>query len=175
MSTRQVELFMAIAMLIFSLGLMWNIHNDGLVIGWIEERGPGSGVWPFWLSFGMALCSIWTILRWVNGTTAESRDLSPYFDPDSVGLVVFSFFLLIAMIFVVHYIGTYLAVALFLGIYVRVVGKHNWPRTVGLMVGSVVFIYFLFEWQLAKYLPKGLPIFEDAFLWLDNYRWEYLM
>tara|TARA_B100000989_G_scaffold245835_1_gene192999 strand:+ start:1009 stop:1509 length:501 start_codon:yes stop_codon:yes gene_type:complete len=166
---------MAIAMLIFSLGLMWNIHGDGLVIGWIEERGPGSGVWPFWLSFGMALCSIWTILRWANGTTAESKDRSPYFDPDSLSLVAFSFFLLTVMIFVVQYIGTYLAVASFLGVYMRVVGKHTWRKTLGFMSGSVIFIYFLFEWQLAKYLPKGLPIFEDAFLWLDNYRWEYLM
>jgi hypothetical protein len=41
--------------------------------------------------------------------------------------------------------------------------------------GAVIFIYFLFEWQLSKYLPKGLPIFEDGFLWLDNFRWEYLM
>ena len=175
MSIRQAELFMAIAMLIFSLSLMWNIRNDGLVIGWIEERGPGSGVWPFWLSLGMALCSIWTIVRWVNGATAESKDLSPYFDPDSLRLVVFSFALLTMMIFAVQYIGTYLSVALFLGIYMRAIGKHKWPKTIGLMVGSVIFIYFLFEWQLAKYLPKGLPIFEDAFLWLDNYRWEYLM
>jgi hypothetical protein len=44
-----------------------------------------------------------------------------------------------------------------------------------MMAGSILFIYFLFEWQLAKYLPKGLPVFEDAFLWVDNFRWEYLM
>ena len=175
MSTRNAELLMAVAMLVFSLGLMWNIQDDGLVIGWIEERGPGSGVWPFWLSLGMALCSVWTIFRWFNGTTAESNDNSPYFDNESLGLVVFSFFLLTAMIFLVKYIGTYLSVALFLGTYMRIIGKHSWSQTLALMVGSVFFIYFLFEWQLAKYLPKGLPVFEDAFLWLDNYRWEYLM
>ena len=42
--------------------------------------------------------------------------------------------------------------------------------------GWIGFLHlFLFEWQLAKYLPKGLPVFEDAFLWIDNFRWEYLM
>ena len=25
----------------------------------------------------------------------------------------------------------------------------------------MIFIYFLFEWQLTKYLPKGWPVFED--------------
>jgi len=57
----------------------------------------------------------------------------------------------------------------------RLIGKHGWTATLSMMVGSVFFIYFLFEWQLAKYLPKGLPVFEDAFLWIDNFRWEYLM
>ena len=87
MSTRNAELIMAFGMLVFSLGLMWNIHNDGLVIGWMEERGPGSGLWPFWLSLGMALCSVWTMVRWFNGTTAESRDESPYMDPESLSLI----------------------------------------------------------------------------------------
>ena len=90
MSTRNAELLMAVSMLVFSLGLMWNIHSDGLVIGWMEARGPGSGLWPFWLSLGMALCSVWTVIRWFNGTTAESRDDSPYMDPESFGLVVIS-------------------------------------------------------------------------------------
>ena len=175
MSTRNIELIMAVGMLVFSLGMMWNIHNDGLVIGWVPERGPGSGVWPFWLSLGMALCSVWTIIRWFKGTTAESRDETPYIDPESIGLVVISFILLTAMIFLVKFIGTYLAVALFLGAYMRVIGRHGWLQTSAFMAGSIIFIYFLFEWQLAKYLPKGLPVFEDAFLWIDNYRWEYLM
>ena len=115
MSTRNAEFLMAIAMLVFSLGMMWNIHSDGLVIGWVPERGPGSGVRPFWLSLGMALCSVWTLARWFKGITPESRNHSPYIDPDSLGLVVLSFVLLTAMIFSVKYIGTYLSVALFLG------------------------------------------------------------
>ena len=175
MSTRNAELLMAIGMLVFSLGMMWNIHSDGLVIGWVPERGPGSGVWPFWLSLGMALCSVWTLIRWFRGITPESRNLSPYIDPESLGLVVLSFVLLTAMIFMVNYIGTYLSVAIFLGAYMRLIGKHGWTATLSMMVGSIFFIYFLFEWQLAKYLPKGLPVFEDAFLWIDNFRWEYLM
>ena len=89
--------------------------------------------------------------------------------------MVLSFVLLTAMVFLVKYIGTYLSVALFLGAYMRLIGRHSWTLTLSMMAGSIIFIYFLFEWQLAKYLPKGLPVFEDAFLWIDNFRWEYLM
>ena len=57
--------------------------------------------------------------------------------------MVLSFVLLTTMIFMVKYIGTYLSVAIFLGAYMRLIGKHGWTATVSMMVGSIVFIYFL--------------------------------
>ena len=175
MSTRTAELLMGVGMLVFSLSMMWSIYADGLNIGWVEGRGPGSGVWPFWLSLGMALTSLWTVVRWFQSTTAESRNEAPYIDPESIGLVVTPFVALTVMIFMVGIVGTYISVALFIGFYVRMVGKHSWRITAWMMIGSVLFIYFLFEWQLAKYLPKGWSVFEDGFLWIDNFRWLYLM
>lgn len=175
MSTRTAEFLMGVGMLVFSLGLMWSVYADGLALGWIEGRGPGAGVWPFWLSLGMALASAWTLVRWFQGKTPESRNTGPYIDPEALALVVISFVALTAMIFLVQIVGTYISIALFLGFYMRVVGKHSWGLTLAMCFGAVLFIYFLFEWQLTKYLPKGWPIFEDAFLWIDNFRWQYLM
>lgn len=175
MSTRSAELFMGIGMFLFSLSLMWSVWADGLNIGWVEERGPGAGVWPFWLSCGMALASLWTLWRWYKGVTPESRNEEAYIDPASVGPVIISFVALTTMVFLVNVVGTYIAVFLFLAFYMRVLGNHRWSTTLFMCFGAVFFIYFLFEWQLTKYLPKGWPIFEDGFLWIDNYRWEYLM
>ncbi|MEO0329994.1 MAG: tripartite tricarboxylate transporter TctB family protein [Pseudomonadota bacterium] len=175
MSTRRAELLMAIGMLLFSLSLMWSVWADGLHIGWVEERGPGAGAWPFWLSFGMALTCLWTLVRWYKGTTPESRNTGSYIDTESFGLVMISFAALTVMIFLVNIVGTYIAVFLFLGFYMRFLGNHRWSTTLVMCFGAVFFIYFLFEWQLTKYLPKGWPIFEEGFLWIDNFRWEYLM
>lgn len=175
MSTRTAELLMGILMFLFSASLMWSIYADGLNIGWVEGRGPGAGVWPFWLSLGMALTSLWTLARWFQGTTPESKSDAPYIDPESFALVVISFVALTVMIFLVAYVGTYIAIFAFLMFYMIVLGKHRWGLTIAMCFGAIFFIYFLFEWQLTKYLPKGLPMFEDGFLWLDNYRWEYLM
>ncbi len=175
MSTRTAELLAGIGLLVFSLALMWSVYADGLTIGWVDGRGPGAGVWPFWLSLGMALTSVWTLVRWARRTTPESRDESPYIDSDPLALVATSFIALTAMIFLVSIVGTYIAIALFLGFYMRVIGKHSWGMTTVSVIATVIVIYFLFEWQLTKYLPKGLPIFEDGFLWIDNFRWEYLM
>ena len=72
MSTRTAELLMGIGLLIFSLG-MWSIYADGLNIGWVDGRGPGAGVWPFWLSLGMALASVWTLARWFKGQLKKAE------------------------------------------------------------------------------------------------------
>ena len=145
MSTRNAELLMGFCMLALSLGLMWNVYSDGLNIGWVDGRGPGAGVWPFWLSLGMAVASVWTLVRWFRGATPESRNTDPYIDPESFGLVTVSLIALTAMLFLVGIVGTYIAIALFLGFYMRFVGGHSWRLTIGMVVGAVIFIYFLFE------------------------------
>jgi len=171
MSTRIAELLVAVGMLLLSLALMLNVLSGDLVIGWIPGRGPGAGMWPFWLSLGMVLATAWTILRWFRGTTPESRNDDPYIDPQHMWLVAVSFIALTAMIVLVYIVGTYLAVGLFMAFYLKAVGRHPWGITTAFAVGTPLFIYFLFEWQLTKYLPKGLPPFEEAFLYLDNYRY----
>lgn len=175
MTTRTAELLMAIAMLMVSLSLMWTIRSEELIVGWIEGRGPGAGMWPFWLAVGMALAALWTLVRWFQGATPESRNESPYIDPDHFGLVAASFVGLTLMVFLVGIVGTYIAVPLFLGAYMRLVGKHGWGVVAAMMIGAPIFLYFLFEWQLSVYLPKGLPMFENGFLWIDDFRWRYLM
>jgi len=90
MTVRTAELLMGIATLLISLGLMWNVYSADLQIGWVEGRGPGAGMWPFWLSLGMALASFATIVRWFQGKTPESRSLEPYIAQETLFLVIVS-------------------------------------------------------------------------------------
>ena len=71
------------------------------------------------------------------------------------------------------FIGTYLALIIFMLFFVRFMGQHSWPMTLGFAIGTPIFVYLLFEVALTKYLPKGLPMFEDAFLVIDNLRYEW--
>ena len=68
---RWAELAMALIMAVFSGYLMWK--SAELPYGWIPGEGPGGGAFPFWLAAGMLVCCIWTIVRWVRGTSALSR------------------------------------------------------------------------------------------------------
>lgn len=173
MTVRQAELLMGIATLLISLGLMYNVWSDGLRIDWVEGRGPGAGVWPFWLSGGMALASIATLIRWARGKTPESRSNEPYIDNETIFLVMVSAASVLGLVILMEFFGTYLALMAFMLFYVRFLGKHNWGTSLAFTFGTPIFVYLLFEVALTKYLPKGLPIFENGFLWIDNFRWQY--
>ena len=57
---RRAEIVTAVLIGLFSIYLMWK--STELPIGWIPEKGPAGGAFPFWLSAAMFLCSIWILL-----------------------------------------------------------------------------------------------------------------
>lgn len=173
MTVRTAELLMAILTLVVSLGLMLNIYTSNLTIGWIDGRGPGAGMWPFWLSAGMALASAWTLLRWVNRTTPESRSTEEYLPRDTIFLVSVTALALLGFLILIHIIGTYLALVVYMFVSVRYLGGHTMRTAVAMTLATPIFVYLLFEVALTKYLPKGLPIFEEGFLVIDNLRYEW--
>jgi putative tricarboxylic transport membrane protein len=178
MTVRQAEFLMAIATIVLSLGLMWS-STSGLQIGWVPEKGPGSGFWPFWLSTGMLLASIMTLIRWFLGVTPESRSNEIYMSRTACVVVGIAVGALLFLLSAIHVIGIYLALPVFLFFYIKVVGKHSWALAVFLSFGVPVFIFALFEWGLQIPLPKALseewfyPIF-DLMYGSDNF-WMYIV
>ena len=178
MTVRQADFLMAIATILMSLGLMWS-STDGLAIGWVTDKGPGSGFWPFWLSVGMLLCSIATLARWFMRSTAESRSTEMYISRDSVAVVGTSVAALVALLVGIHLIGTYFALFIFLAFYFKVIGRHDWPIAIMLIGGIPVFIFALFEWGLQIPLPKAMteewfyPIFD--IMYETDHFWLYVV
>lgn len=174
MSVRTAELVMGLLTLLASLGLMYKIVSDGLAIGWIPDRGPGSGMWPFWLALGMALASIWTLLRWRRAVTPESRNRAPYIDPDTIFLVGVTAGAILALLVMTSIVGLYFSMMLFMVFYLKVVGRHKWPLTIIVTLAVPFAVYMLFEVALAKYLPRGLPFFESIMMIVDDFRYSLM-
>ena len=156
---RMAELVMALVMAVFSVYLMWK--SAELPIGWLPGEGPGGGAFPFWLSAGMLVCCVAIIARWIARASPPSRSTEPFMTPETA-----KWFLLVAgsltvMIALIHVIGVYGAVPLFLIFYVRYLGQHSWVKTGALAVCTPVIAFFFFEIALTKTLPKGFtePLF----------------
>ena len=159
MTVRTAELLMAIALTLLSLAFM--VKSTELNIGWVPGRGPGAGAWPFWLSVGMLLASLATLFRWFRKMTPESRSTGIFMSRDAVSIVGTAVAALTALLIGIHTIGIYLSLILFLLFFVRIMGRHSWPVTLGIALLTPVFVFCLFEWALTIPLPKALsePLF----------------
>ena len=150
---RVAELVMAIALAVFSIYIM--VKASELPIGWIPKSGPGGGAFPFWLAFGMLACCGVIILRWFRRTSPLSRSEEPYMDSRAFQLFIVGALPLATMIGLIHVIGVYFSVPLYLFYYLRFVGGHSWGLT-GLISGVMPVATFLFfEIALKIELPKG--------------------
>ncbi len=156
---RLAELVMAVVMAAFSIYLMW--MSSELPIGWVRGRGPGGGAFPFWLSAGMLICCVAMIVRWVRRTSPFSRSTEIYMDSHALKMFALVAGSLAVMIGLIHVIGVYGSVPLFLVFYVRFLGGHRWLTTAVLALVTPVAMFFFFEIALKKTLPKGFtePLF----------------
>ena len=150
---------MALAMAAFSIYLM--VKSAELPIGWIPDEGPGGGAFPFWLSSGMLVCCIWIIVRWLKGMSPLSRSTKPYWSAEALRLVLICSGSLCAMIVLVHFIGVYGAIPLFMIFYMRVLGNHPWRLVLAIAVSTSIVTFLFFEFALTITLPKGYaePLF----------------
>ena len=167
---RRAEIVTAFILGILSIYLMWKSGeapdwNPDIArfdnIGVIEGEGPGSGFWPFWLSFVMLICSVWIAINWYRRTSPPSQSDEEFLDGYGkrmlfvVGGCLFGFLILIEIA------GFYAAILAFMIYYVRFLGRHSWWATLSIAFGLVIACFFFFAIAMRIVLPKGLsePLF----------------
>ncbi len=160
MSVRVAELLMAVAFALLSIVFMWK-STDGLSIWWVPEKGPGSGMWPFWLSVLMLLTCLTIIFRWLRRATPQSRSDEPFMDRHAAQLLGITVAALAFLILGSGYVGIYISLFAFLFFYFKILGGHTWSLSVALTVAIPIGVFLLFEYLLTIPLPKGIsePLF----------------
>lgn len=153
MTVKTAEIIVAVVLALCSIGLM--VKSFELNIGWIEGKGPGSGAWPFWLSTGMLICCLWTIVRWFKGVTPESVSQESFMSRQTVVVVGTSALSILFVIAATQWLGIYIALIIFLFVYLKFIGGHSWPLTLSFAICMPVFVFCLFEWALKISLPKA--------------------
>jgi len=156
---RRAEIVTAVLMAAFSIYLMWK--SAELPIGWIPDEGPGGGAFSFWLSTIMLLCCVLTMINWARRTTPPSQSTEPFMDGFARNKFVLVGGGVTVMIGLVHVIGMYGAIPLFLLYYIRFLGRHSWPVTLAISLGAPVVVFFFFDVAIRIVLPKGYlePLF----------------
>ena len=120
-----------------------------LGVGWGTD-GPKSGFFPFWLALIMVMTCAIILLQ-----TLRSRSSESFVTRQQLGPVLKVICPAAAMVLLTHFVGLYVSAALYIGFYMRWVGRHSWIAVAVLAVAIPVVSFFIFELWFLVPMPKG--------------------
>ena len=137
------------ALVLIALGSVVLIDALRLGIGWGTD-GPKSGFFPFWLATIMIAASLGIIVQ-----ALFRPDQKAFVGRGALGPVLKVFLPAAAMVFLIHFVGLYVAAAVYLALYMRWIGRHHWGTVTLVSIGIPLVTFFVFEnWFLVP-MPKG--------------------
>src|SRR5215813_10290334 len=120
-----------------------------LGFGWGAD-GPKSGFFPFWLAVIMIISCVIVMIQ------AYRRPVDqPFVTREQLGPVLKVLWPATAMVVLTHFIGLYVAGAIYTAFYMKWVGRHSWLASIGLSVAIAIVCFATFELWFLVPMPKG--------------------
>jgi putative tricarboxylic transport membrane protein len=140
---------LATAGLLIALGVLVVADALRLGIGWGTD-GPESGFFPFWLAVTMiGACLV------IGVQALRRRGHVPFIARAAVKPVLQVLAPAAAFVLLIQLIGLYVAAALYMGVYMRWIGRNSWPAVVLMSSGFSVVTFLVFEKWFLVPMPKG--------------------
>jgi len=139
------------ALFLLALGLLVVAEGLRLGIGWGTD-GPRSGFLPFWLGVGLGVSSLIVLWQVLAARGAATRR---FVGPGKLVPVMKVLIPAVGMVVLSQVLGLYVAGGLYMGAYMRWIGRHSWPLIVLLTVGIPVATFLIFEKWFLVSMPKG--------------------
>ena len=140
---------LVVAALLLALGLLMIVSNARLGAGWADD-GPQSGYFPLRMGVLLALCSVGIGVQALRmpkeGTFVRWDQLKPVLQV-SVPMLVY--------VALIQLTGMYVASALFIAAFMKVIGKYPLWKAVLTGVLSAAALFWIFEIKFVVPMPKG--------------------
>ena len=137
------------AVVLFLLGGIVLADAIRLGIGWGTD-GPKSGFFPFWL----AVVMMTTCVAIAAQATWRRADTS-FVTREQLAPVLKVLWPATAMVAATEIVGLYVASALYIGFYMRWIGRHRWATVFALALGIPLVTFLVFERWFLVPMPKG--------------------
>jgi hypothetical protein len=148
---RTVVVDLVTAVIIFLIGALvaWDSHSLGASWG---AEGPQAGYFPFYI--GLLIC-ISSAVVFAQSAAKLGQDKSVFVQGAQLRQVMVILLPSIVYVLGVQFLGIYVSSAVFVCLFMRIVGSYTWLRSavVGVAVSAVAFP--LFEIWFTIPLPKG--------------------
>jgi len=146
---RSAELGVAAFFLI--IGALVVYDSVRLGIGWADD-GPRPGYFPFYLGAIICVSSLINVVRALLVPAAKNKTFVEVGQLKMVLVVLVPTAIYVAA---VTWIGIYVASAIFIGFFMRWLGKYAWWKMAITSVGTSVVLFLIFENWFQVPLPKG--------------------
>ena len=150
MGIRQADIGLALVLLVLA-GIV-AVGSLQLDIGW-GMNGPKGGFFPFWLAVALGLCSLVILVQALRSASPTLRQ--PLVRPGGWVPLLKVTGPATTMVALIEIIGLYLAAALYIGLYMRWIGKHHWLLVLAVSIGVPLSSYLVFDKWFLIPMPKG--------------------
>ena len=144
---RFADLIGGVAVLLLGLAVVFFSSQ----MEYYSEFGPGPGFLPLWVGVVLVGCAIFVIINVLK----KHDKIGTFFKPRTklglrVLIIIFITFLFLP------FLGFSIGLALFVGITMRIMGKHGWVSCSLTAVVTAICIHLIFISWLTIPLPQGL-------------------
>ncbi len=136
---------------IFLVGVVMMWDNNRIGAGWAPD-GPESGYFPFRIGAILCIASAVVFLRSLFG---GNRKREVFVSWKKFKLVLLVLLPTACFVLAVQFVGIYVASAIFIGAFMRVMDKYSWIKTALVSIAVSVALFWMFEIQFMVPLPKG--------------------
>lgn len=139
----------AVAVVITLVGAVIMFQSWKLGAGWTSD-GPGAGYFPFYVALIMTISGIGILIG-----ALRKRDASAFVDREQLGRVVSVLGPAIVYVLAVQFVGLYVGSAVYIALFMVVLGKYSWLKSVLAAVLVNVVFFMMFEVWFKVPLFKG--------------------
>ena len=140
-----------VAFLIFILGVTVITGSWKLGSGWTSD-GPGAGYFPFYI--GILLCIAGAGVMY-QSLFSKNKNTEIFVDNEQLKLVLSVFIPACVYVLGVQFLGMYVASAIYIALFMIILGKFSKVKSVVTAAAVVVLFFFMFEVWFKVPLFKG--------------------
>ena len=140
-----------VAVILLIVGVVVVVEARRLGSGWTSE-GPGAGYFPFYIGIIVCIASVGILYQ---SLSAKTRDTDPFIDQLQLKRVSSMLLPAIMYVFAVVFLGLYVASALYIALFMIVLGKYAIAKSLLVAVVVNALFFMMFEVWFKVPLYKG--------------------
>ena len=148
---RQKSAEVAVAALLLLLGAIAVYDSFRLGARWGDD-GPQAGYFPFYIGLILCLAALVVLAQALMLRPEKNRT---FVEAEALKLVLAVLVPTAIYVAVIGWLGIYVASAVFIGFFMRWLGKYPWWKLAAVSIGTSVFFFLIIASWFKVPLPKG--------------------